>query len=193
MRSRRQLFKEENEGLDAAIEVGEVELFVGSVEVVVRKAKAHHDGRNLQVPLEVTNNGDRSTGADEDSVLVPDLFEGARGGLDVRVVGANDDGLAGMDEADVEFDAIWLQRFDIALVLGEGLLRILVGYEAHGDFGDSFGGDDGFCACTGEAAGHTMHIERRTRPGTLEDGVAGLAGEAGRADFGEAVVLFVKG
>ena len=83
--------------------------------------------------------GDGSAGADEHGVLIQ-IFLRARVGLDVGIVGADDDGFAGMDEANVEFDAVGLERLDIGLVLGEGVLRILVGDEAIETVATAFAG-----------------------------------------------------
>ena len=42
-------------------------------------------------------------------------------------------------------------------------------------------------------AGHAVDFERRTRPGAVENRIAGLAGENLRSDFGLAIVLLVEG
>src|SRR3954451_13312777 len=49
--------EEADEGLDTAVEVRDVELFVRGVEVVVGKTHAHHYGRNLQFVLEIRDDG----------------------------------------------------------------------------------------------------------------------------------------
>ena len=48
-----QFLEEQTDGLDAAMEVGDVELLVGSVQVVVRKAESHHHAGNLKHVLKV--------------------------------------------------------------------------------------------------------------------------------------------
>ena len=53
---------------------------------------------NLQVRFEVADDGNRAAGADEDRVLLEDVVQRFGGGLDVWIVGADDDGVA-LDEA----------------------------------------------------------------------------------------------
>jgi len=48
-----QILEEQTDGLDAAMEIGDVELLVGSVQVVVRKAESHHHAGNVKHVLKV--------------------------------------------------------------------------------------------------------------------------------------------
>ena len=82
-----------------------------------------------------------------------------------------------MDEPDGQLDTARAEGLDILLVEGEGLGGSHVGDEAHGDFGDRAGGDNGLGACADEAARHAVDIERGPRPGAFENGVARFAGE----------------
>src|SRR6185437_2754951 len=52
---------------------------------------------------------------------------------------------------------------------------ILVGHEAHGHFRGGLGGNHCFCAGSGKAAGHPVHLESGTRPGAVEHGKSRLA------------------
>src|ERR1700722_11798063 len=79
--------------LDAAVEVGEVELLVGGVKIVVRQTEAHQDGGALQLADEVADDGDGAAAADEDRLLAEDLVHGLGGGADKGVVGADHDGV----------------------------------------------------------------------------------------------------
>ncbi len=84
-----QLLEEQTDRFDPAIEVRDVKLLVGSVQIVVGKTEAHHHGRNLQHVLEVGHDWNRAAGADEDRVFLEDIVQGFGGGLDVFVVGAD--------------------------------------------------------------------------------------------------------
>ena len=65
---------ETHDRFDSAIEVRDMELLVRSVQVVVRQAEAHHDGRYLQRLFKGRHDRDRPPRADEDGVLAEDLF-----------------------------------------------------------------------------------------------------------------------
>ena len=51
--------EEEDDGFDAAIKIRDVELLVRRVQVIVWQAESHHYAGNLQVLLEVGDDGDR--------------------------------------------------------------------------------------------------------------------------------------
>src|SRR5258708_31428925 len=50
-----QILEEQTDGLDAAMEVGDVELLVWSVQVVIRKADSHHHAGNFKHVLKVSD------------------------------------------------------------------------------------------------------------------------------------------
>src|SRR5215469_18066025 len=58
--------EETNDRLDAAMEVGQVEFLIWRVQVVVRKSKAHHERRGLQLADEVADDGNGAASAYED-------------------------------------------------------------------------------------------------------------------------------
>ncbi len=84
-----QLFEEAADGFDSPVEVWDVELFVGGVQVVVGQAEAHHYTGNFQDVLEVSDDGNRAAAADEDRLFLERVVQGFRGGFDVAVVGAD--------------------------------------------------------------------------------------------------------
>src|SRR5205823_2052004 len=49
--------KEPNNRFDAPIKIGDVELLIGRMQVVVRQTEVHHDAGNLQVPLKDGDDG----------------------------------------------------------------------------------------------------------------------------------------
>ena len=56
-----ELFEEPDNAFNPAIKIGDVELFVGGVKVVVGKAKAHHHAGDFEHALEVGDHGNRSS------------------------------------------------------------------------------------------------------------------------------------
>ncbi len=93
--------EEAEDGFCAGVEVAEVELFVGGVEVVVGEAEAHEEGGDAEVALEVADDGDGAAAADEDGVFAEDVVHGLGGCGDEGVVGVEDGGVALVDEADL--------------------------------------------------------------------------------------------
>ena len=84
-----QLLEEAADGFDPVVEVRDVELLVGGVQVVVGKAEAHHHAGNLQHVLEVGDDGNRAAAADEDRFFLERVVQGFGGGFDVGIVGAD--------------------------------------------------------------------------------------------------------
>ena len=121
------LLQEPDQGADAEFEVLQVELLIGSMDVVVGEAEAHHDAGQAEVTIEVADDGDGAAGADEDGVFAPDFVEGAGGGLDVLVVDRDQAGVAGVDETDVDVNTGGSDLFDVALVLREGFCGVIPG------------------------------------------------------------------
>ena len=68
-----QLLKEPDDALNPTIEIGDVEFFVGRVQVVVRQAHAHHHAGNFQHVLELGDDGNGAAGADENGIFPKDL------------------------------------------------------------------------------------------------------------------------
>src|SRR5436853_7826630 len=83
------LFEEQTDGLDAAVEIGDVELLVGSVQIVIWQAEAHHHAGNLQHVLKVGYDGNRATGADETGSLLKTTFSRSGTALMYSFSGAN--------------------------------------------------------------------------------------------------------
>ena len=73
-----QLLKEPDDALNPAIEVRDVKLLVGSVQVVVGQAKAHHHAGNFEHVLKIGDDRNRSAGADEDRIFLKDLMQRLR-------------------------------------------------------------------------------------------------------------------
>ena len=86
---RTELLKEQTDRFNPTIKIWDVKLFVGRVQVIVRQAEAHHNGRSFQHILEIRNDGDGAAGANEDGVFLEDVVHSLCGGLDISVVGAD--------------------------------------------------------------------------------------------------------
>src|SRR5271169_3106402 len=69
------LLQESNQRHDAQLEVLQMVLLVGSVDVVVRQAKAHHHAGSAQVAVKVAHDGDGAAGTDENRILAPHLVQ----------------------------------------------------------------------------------------------------------------------
>src|SRR5579859_1174392 len=79
---RSELFKEADDRFNPAVEVRDVELLVGGVEVVVGQAEAHHDAGNFEHVLKIGDDGNGAAGADENCIFFEDLVQRFRRGLD---------------------------------------------------------------------------------------------------------------
>ena len=73
-----ELLEEAADRFDPAVEVRNMELLVGRVQVVVGQAEAHHDAGNLQHVLEVGDDGNRTAAADEDRLFLEDVVQALR-------------------------------------------------------------------------------------------------------------------
>src|ERR1700735_1745603 len=104
-----QLLEESADGVDAAMEVGNVEFFVGSVEVIVGQAEAHHYAGNFQDVLEVGDNWDGAAAADEDCFFLECIVQGFSGGFDIAVIGTHYAGRALAPDFDLRLDAFGCQ------------------------------------------------------------------------------------
>ncbi len=186
------LLQKADQRLDSELEVFEIELFVGGVDVVVGQAEAHHHAGQAEVAVKVADDRNRPAGADEDCVFAPDLVEGAGGGLDVGVVDRNEAGVAGVNQPHVDVDAGRGNLLNVAFVLREGLGWSHAGNQPHGNLGRRLGGDYGLGTGSDEAAGHAVNLERGPRPGALKNAKALFADQLPRSDFGDAIVLLVE-
>src|SRR5271165_908261 len=149
-----QLLKEQTDRLDPAMEVRDVELLVGCVQVVVRQAEAHHHAGNLQLILEVSDDRDRAAGANEYRVFLERVVQRFRSRLDVFVVGAHHACRAFAPYLNLDFDPFRLQLLDEVRVALKDVVRVLIGDQAHGDFGGGLRRNHRLRAHRGEAARH---------------------------------------
>ena len=64
-----------NHRLNALVEVRNMELLIGSVDVVVGQSEAHHHRRYFQIVAELFDDGDRAAGADIHRFFVKHLVQ----------------------------------------------------------------------------------------------------------------------
>src|SRR3954468_18452547 len=84
-----QLLKKSADRLNAAMKVRDVELLVGSMQIVVRQSEAHHHAGDLQHVLKVGDDRNRAARPDEHRILLEGVMQRLGCRLDVLVVGAN--------------------------------------------------------------------------------------------------------
>src|ERR1700704_2665727 len=85
-----QLLKEQTDCFNPAMEIRNVELLVRSMQVVVRKPKAHHDRGNLQHVLKIGHDRNRTAGANEHGLFFESVMQSLSCRLDEPVVSADD-------------------------------------------------------------------------------------------------------
>src|SRR2546425_1872964 len=186
------LFEEQTDGLDAAVEIWDVELLVGSVQIVIWQAEAHHHAGDLQHVLEIGYDGNRAAGADEHRLLLKDIVQRFCSGLDVLVIGANHARRALAPHPDLYVDALGRNLLYVVRVLLENVIRVLVRYQPHGDFGCRLCRNDGLGAGSGEAAGHAVHFHRGTCPQAVERRILSFADKRARYDLRPAEDLILE-
>src|SRR5579863_7517807 len=114
------------------MEVRNVELLVGGVQIVVRQTEAHHHAGNLKHILKIGHDWNRAAGANEDRVFLKHFVHGFGGGLYKFIVGANHAGWTFTPHFDFGFDALGRELFHEGGVALEDVVWILVWNHAHG-------------------------------------------------------------
>src|SRR5689334_19930918 len=104
-----QLLKEPDNALNPTIEVRDMELFVGSVQVVIGQAEAHHHAGDFEHVLEIGHDGNGAAGADEDRIFFEDFMQRLGRGLNERIVGAHHARRSLAEDLDIGFDSLGRQ------------------------------------------------------------------------------------
>src|ERR1022692_3483730 len=120
-----------DDGLDAAIEIRDVEFLVRGMQIVVGKTHPHPDARNVEVVLKLSDNGDGTTGADVNRVLAKDLVHGGNRGACKVVVGRDDAGRPLAVYLNAGRDAFGRDLGDVVGELLEDVVGVLIGHQAH--------------------------------------------------------------
>src|ERR1700682_2528344 len=85
-----QLLKEQTNRFNPAMKIRNVKLLVRSVQVIVRKPKAHHHRWNLQHVLEIGHDRNGSAGANKHGFFLERVMQSLSRRLDEPVVSADD-------------------------------------------------------------------------------------------------------
>src|ERR1700722_8131128 len=101
--------KKQNDRFDPPIKIGDVELLIRRMQVVVRQPESHHHAGNFQVPLEIPPDRTRPARTDKHRLLSEHLVQGTGCRLYIRIVGLYHDRIPGVDQADPQLDSPRLQ------------------------------------------------------------------------------------
>ena len=162
--------------LDASVNIGQVDLLVWRVEVVVGQAKARQDRGDVQQIRKEAHDRDAAAAARKDSIGAKDLAHGGGRFTNKGIGWVDAAGLGRMQDA---------QRRDRPRGRGGGdgiaeeaadAVGILAWGEATAQLNQGLAGDDGLGTIGGESASDAVELQRGTAPGSLDDAVAGLAG-----------------
>src|SRR5712671_4727875 len=123
-----QLLEEQADGLNPVVEVWDMKLLVGSVEIVVREAESHHHAWDLQAILKVGDDRDRSAAANEDGFFLEGVVQRFSRGLDVRIVGPHYAGRTLAVNFNFRIDALRRELLHEVRVLLKNVVGILIGH-----------------------------------------------------------------
>lgn len=163
------------DGCKAFLEVVEAEVFVGGVDFIGIQAKTHEDGFDAEELFEERDDGDGSAAAHGHGFFFEAFSHGAVGCSIADVVDGHQVGMSAVEEAHFDIDAGW---GDLAYVVGKEFgyfAVVLVGYEAHADFGMGAGGQDGLRAFACIAAPHAVDVEGGADTYSFDGGIAHFA------------------
>ena len=151
------------------MKVRDVELLVGSMQIVVRQSEAHHHAGNLQHILKISDDRNRAPRADEDRVLLERVMQRLGCRFDVFVVRANHARQTFAPHFYFRVDAPGRVLLYEGQVFLENVVRILVGNKPHRDLGFRLCGNDSLRAISNKASRHAMNFQRRSRPSAIQD------------------------
>src|SRR5499427_7517655 len=137
-----QLLEESADSFDPTVEIRNVELLVGSVQIVVWEAEAHHDRWNFEDILEVGDDWNRAAAADEHGIFLEGIVQSFGCGFDVFVVGGDHAGRAFAPDLYFRFDSLGRVFLHESQILFQDVVGILIGHEPHGYLGFRFRGDN---------------------------------------------------
>ena len=170
--------KQVGAGLDAAVEVGQGELLVRPVQVVVVLAPAEQERIDAELRLEQADDGDRAPFADEDRRACRSPPRSARDRrVDAGAVDGDQHGGRALVIDDLVGDARRADGLDVRPELPATVLGVLVGHEAEAELRAGLAGQDRLGARPLVAAEEPVDVAGRPGPVALERRVARLAFE----------------
>ena len=160
-----QYFQIPRHRFDAPVEIGQMELLVGRVQIVVGKSEAHHHARNAQVLVEYAHNRNRPARADVHRLLAEDLLHGVGGRMNEAVVGIRQRRRAGVEHLQFGRHSLGtaLSR-TAALQLLRRFIGTLIGHQPRADLRHRARRNHRLRAFAREAAANAVHLERGPRP-----------------------------
>ncbi len=119
--------------------------------------------------VDIVDDGNRSAAANEYGLFLESIVQRLGRGFDVRVIGADHAGWAFAPHFNFGFDSLGRELLHEVRVALQDVVGILVGHEAHGDFGRGFRRNHGLGAGGNESSGHAVNFERGARPGAIKN------------------------
>ena len=153
-----QLLKKQANGFNPPVEIGNMKLLIGRVQIVIRQTEAHHHAGNLQHILKIRNDRNGTARSNKNRVLMKDFMHGLSCGLDVFVVRAYHAGWSLTPDLNLGLDPLGRQLFHVVGVSLENVIRILIRNQSHGNFCRRLRGNHGLRSGRGETARHAMHL-----------------------------------
>ena len=126
------------DGFDAAEIVFEGNVLVGSVGVFVGEAEADQDAWDLKSVVHLRNEGDGTALTDEHGLPAKALLQSVLCLLENRIVVGSDPRLSGAQDFELAMDRFGKKLSNVFLDEFGDLLRVLIGDEARGEFGERF-------------------------------------------------------
>src|SRR6266852_1305659 len=131
-----QIGVEMGDSLDAAEIIFQRDVLVGSMGVFVGQAEADQNARHFEGVVHLSDEGDGTALANEDGLLSETLFQSCLCLLENRIVVGSHPRFPGAQNFKFAMDRFRKKLSNVLLHELGDLVRILVGYEARGEFGE---------------------------------------------------------
>ena len=166
------------------MEIGDRELLVGPVQVVVVLAPAQKQGVDAQLLLDQADDRNRAPFADEDGLRAETGLDRPDGGPHARGIGVDQNGRRTVVGDDLISHALGADPRDVLAELFLDGLRVLVGNQPEAELGAGLAGEHGLGAGAGITAEDPVDVAGGPRPFPLQRREAGLAFEARHSEIG---------
>src|SRR6267154_3126350 len=170
------------DGLDAAEIVFQGNMLIGSVRVFVRQSETEQNAGRCEGLMHLRDKRNRAALTNEDSFFAEALFQCGLSFFENGISIRGDPGLSRAQDLELAMDGLWQKLSNVLFDEFGNLVRILIGHQAGGEFGESLCGNDGLGAFALVAAPEAVQFERRAGPKTFDGRETGFAEIAGRTD-----------
>src|SRR5579885_3160886 len=167
-------------------------LFVGRMQTIIGKAKAHHYGRNFEEFRKIADDRNRSAAADEHCGTAQHFAEYSRRGVNRRMVRVHQNGGSRAQHAHFRPDPGGRVVLHKLLVGSHDFFGVLVWDHTHTDLRDRLGGNYCLGAGSREAPSDAMRFERRPRPHALQNAESRFASQARGSNLVLQKLLFAE-